>query len=534
MADKLRVMFVDDEHLVRILLRNCIDWEEIGYEVVGEAANAHDALEMLENLQPDVIFTDINMPFMDGLDFGRIVFEKFTNIKIVILTGYEEFEYAKRGIKIGISDFLLKPVNDDEIRKVALEIREKILTERDEQAEMSRIRKQLADSMPFLREKTLNELLTSSLDEEEMQNRARYFQIPLSPDYVQVAAIEASRAVSDEKTDEEERLLLRIQCREQVEKYFRDDDFVHVFFDNNQWVVVLCSDRSINLDDCMASIHAMLINKLKCHICIGIGNAYNQLQRTKSSYREAIQALQYKIVIGNNSIISYDEILITTDSRQSSSKESFEALAFYLKIGLNKKVREIMSGVFADLSALGQRMQLDTVRTQATTVLSIILNVAAESGVNLTEISPDNSQLFERIFKMDTLPEIQQYLSDVADKAMAVIQGLQTKKVHLVISQVMDYIGEHLADPELTLSGIAKIHFINMSYLSRVFKQETGYNFVEYLTKMRMEKAVKLLKETDMKSYQVAEAVGIVNPHYFSICFKKWTGVSVSDFKKQE
>jgi two-component system response regulator YesN len=526
-------MFVDDEHLVRNLLRNCIHWDEIGYEVVGEATNALEALEMFEALNPDVIFTDINMPYMDGLEFGRIVYEKYANIKIIILTGYEEFEYAKRGIKIGISDFLLKPINDDEIRKVAQEIRDKILVERNEKVEMHRIRKQLEDNMPFLREKTLNEFLLSSLDTEEIQNRARYFQIQLSADYVQVAAIEASLAVSGEETGEEERLLLRIQCRELVEKYFRDDEKVHVFFDNNQFVIVLNCDASINLDECITSIYSMLINKLKCYICIGMGNAYDQLQRTKTSYREAVQALQYKIVIGNNIIISYDDIRLAPQDAPSPNNEPLEELAFYLKIGMYKKVRELLASVFSELGLNGQRMRLDAIRALATSALSTILNVVAEIGVNLTEILPGNSQPFDRIFKMNTLPEMQQYLEEVAEKTMVVIQGLQTKKVNLVIRQVMDYIAEHLEDPELTLAGIAKIHFINMSYLSRIFKQETGHNFVEYLTAMRMEKAVKLLKETDMKSYQVAEAVGIVNPHYFGICFKKWTGMSVSDFKKQ-
>jgi two-component system, response regulator YesN len=533
MEDTLKIMFVDDEHLVRVLLKNCINWGEIGYQVVGEAANAHEALEMLETLNPDVIFTDINMPFMDGLEFGRIVFEKYTHIKIVILTGYEEFEYAKRGIKIGISDFLLKPVNDDEIRKTAMEIRAKILAERNEQDEVLRIRKQLEDNMPFLREKTLNELLTSSLDAEELQNKAKYFQIKLSADHVQVAAIEASLAGSETSSNEEERLLLRIQCRDLVDKYFRDDHLVHVFFDNNQFVIVLCSDRSINLDECMTSIHTMLINKLKCYVCIGLGNIYDHLQRTKTSYREAILALQYKIVIGNNCIINYDDIRLATKDTQTPDKEPLEELAFYLRIGIHKKVREILASLFSDLGSHGERTRLDGIRALATTVLSIVLNVVAESGVNLAELLQGNSQPFERIFEMDTLPEIRQYLAEIAEKTMAELQGLQTKKEKQVISQVKNYVVEHLADPELTLSGIARTHFINMSYLSRIFKQETGQNFVEYLTQLRMEKAVKLLKETDMKSYQVAEAVGIVNPHYFGICFKKWTGVSVSDFKKQ-
>lgn len=532
MDEMLKVMFVDDEHLVRSLLRNCIDWQEIGYEVVGEAPNAPEALEMVEALCPDVIFTDINMPYMDGLEFGRIVYEKYANIKIIILTGYEEFEYAKRGIKIGISDFLLKPINDDEIRKVAVEIRAKILLERKEKGEMRRIRKQLEDSMPYLREKALNEMVQSPLDSDSLRQRIDYFHIHLDPSFVQIAAIEASLEGDAAGEGEENRLLLRMQCRELVEKYFRDDEKIHIFFDNHPYIIVLCGDKEVNLDECMTAIHTMLVNKMRCYACIGIGNRYDPLH-IKASYREAIQALQYKIVIGNNSIISYEDIRLGSANEPAQGEEAFEEFAFFLKTGMRKKVNEFLTQAFANINSAKRPARLDALRALAASVLSVILNVVAETEVTLNDIIPDTTQPFDRIFRLDTLPEMRQYLEEIAEKVMSVIQGMQSKKVNRVIAQVQAYVLEHLSDPELTLSSIAKIHFINMSYLSRIFKQETGHNFVEYLTTIRMEKAVKLLKETDMKAYQVAEAVGIVNPHYFGICFKKWTGVSVSDFKKQ-
>ena len=122
----------------------------------------------------------------------------------------------------------------------------------------------------------------------------------------------------------------------------------------------------------------------------------------------------------------------------------------------------------------------------------------------------------------------------LSENAVNIITNIQNKKVNQAIEDIKNYMHENMSDPDMSLSHTAKKFFMNGSYLSRIFKQETGYTFVEYLTKIRMEKAIKLLKETDMKAYQVAESVGISNPHYFSICFKKWTGVSVNDFKKTE
>ena len=552
MDNLLKVMFVDDEHLVRSLLRNCLDWHAIGYEVVGEAANAPEALEMVEMLQPDVIFTDINMPYMDGLEFGRLVYERHASVKIIVLTGYEEFEYAKRGIKIGISDFLLKPVNDDEIRKVAVDIREKILKERDFTAEYARIRKQLEDNLPFLREKTLNELVQSTLEPEELLGRARYFRILLDERHVQVAVMEALPAQSGDMTGEgtgdgigggigigdgggdgeEARLLLRMQCRELTERFFRDDGRVHVFFDNNQYVVILSSDPDVGLDDCIASVHAMLVNKLQCCVCVGIGKAYDSIARARSSYREAVQALHYKLVVGNNAIIGYDDINPISRDASAPNGEPLEELGFYLKVGLRDKVLGLIGHAFSEAGTAGVP-RIDAFRALAASALSIIVNVAADTGANLPDVLPGNAHPFDRIFGMSTLPDIRRYVEETAERTLQVLAGMQSRKVSQVIGQVREYIRENLADPELSLARTAKVHFVNMSYLSRIFKQETGQNFVEHLTTLRMEKAVRLLRETDMKAYEVAEAVGIVNQHYFGICFKKWTGMSVSDFRRQ-
>ena len=234
----LKVFIVDDEHLVRNLLKNCIDWEKIGYKVIGEASNAHEALDLADRLRPDVIFTDIYMPFMDGLEFSKIVFERYPLTKIIVLTGYEEFEYAKKSIKIGIADFLLKPINDDEIRKVALDMKTRIRAERSHRDEYNRMKKQLEEYRPYLKEKLLNSIIQNVFSSEEMKQQLDYFHIRINSDHIQAAAIEVSFPDNSDKTGEEERLLLNIQCLELVSKYFRDDECVNVFFAINNMTQV--------------------------------------------------------------------------------------------------------------------------------------------------------------------------------------------------------------------------------------------------------------------------------------------------------
>lgn len=532
MADsKLKLLIVDDEHLVRSLLRNCINWDEIGYEIVGEASNAHEALDLVEQLRPDVIFTDIYMPFMDGLEFGKLVFEKYTNIKIIVLTGYEEFEYAKKSVKIGIADFLLKPINDDEIMKVALNMKAKIEAERNHKAEYDRMKKQLEDNLPYLREKLLNKILQGDVEIKDISQQLDYFHIHINPLHIQVAAIEASLPESASSFNEEDRLLLNMQCNEIAAKYFRDDDFVHVFLDNSQNIIIINSNEGLDLTECLEALRAILLNRLKCNICIGLGNCYTQCGRANTSYREAIQALNYKVIAGKNQVISYSDINFS-GSPAGIPHENPEDFGFYIKAGMKKNASEYIEKAFSDCGKTNAGINVDAIRVIASGIISALLNVITEIEINISDIFSGISQPFNQVFRIDNLPDMKSYILGLTATTIDTIQLLRSKKVNQAVEQVKEYLIQNLADSEISLANTAKKFYMNMSYLSRIFKQETGCTFVEYLTKIRMEKAIKLLQETDLKAYQIAEEVGIVNPHYFGICFKKWTGVSINDFKK--
>ncbi|MEN6316879.1 MAG: response regulator [Clostridiaceae bacterium] len=531
--DLLKVVIVDDEHLVRNLLKNCIDWKEIGYEIAGEASHAQEALELVEKVSPDVIFTDICMPYIDGIEFARIVTEKYPLLKIVILTGYEEFEYAKRSIKIGISDFLLKPVNDDEIRKVALNIRKKIESEKNHQAENDRLREHLEENMPYLMEKLLNELVQYNLENEDLRRRLDYFRMKINPGWIQVAIIEVFYPETGTEIGEEEKLLLRMQSVQMIRRYFKEDTQIHIFCDNSQRIVILNSDSEIELIDCLEELKALFINSLKCYVCMGVGNLYHALDKARLSYKEACNALDYKVITGKNQIIHYCDINFQMADQYQIQNEQIESLEFFLKAGMEAKAIELLDSIFNE-NNLGQRADIDTLRAIASNIVSVVLNVTTKIGIRISDVFINNTQPFDKVFKLDTLPDVKGYLKNLITSAINTIGRIQNKKVNQAVRQVVDYLQENLSNSELSLTNTARVFYMNASYLSRIFKQETGQTFIEYLTKERMEKAISLMKETDLKAYQIAEKVGIVDPHYFGICFKKFTGMSVNDFKRED
>lgn len=167
---KTKIIIVDDEYLIRNLIRNCIDWDELEVEIIGEASNAHECLMLIEKDRPDIILTDINMPLTNGLDMTQHIIEKYPGIKVIVITGYDKFEYAKRSVKLGISDFILKPIDDDELKEAILKLKDKIQKEKAEINEVKNIKEAIGD-------------LTEIMELEE-ENNDKYISINQIKKYI--------------------------------------------------------------------------------------------------------------------------------------------------------------------------------------------------------------------------------------------------------------------------------------------------------------------------------------------------------------
>lgn len=524
----LRVMIVDDERLVRDLLKACIDWTELGMSVIAESGSAAEGLELADKVKPDIIFTDICMPVMDGLEFSRRVLEKHPDIKIIILTGHDEFEYARDSIKLGLVDFLLKPIDDEEIRKTALSVKEKLLCERSRKEDYESLKKQLQQNMPYLREKFLNELVQGNVVLDTIKEKAAYFNITLPEDVFQAAVLEL---LTEEPglTDEEGRLILNMNCLAQLKNFFGNKP-VNIFLDNRERIVILINAGDIDVCECCESIKEMLVNNLNCSICIGIGNMYNDAGNLHMSYREACDALRCRFITGRNQVISFSDICPADDEHTQWDCSIMDNYCFYLKSGLKDKAVELVATVFSELRS--KSSSEETVRVLSCNFISNALNVLLELGINQQEVFKDGIHPFESIFKLDSLSETEAHIKEISVGVAQAAGKLHGKKIKKLIYDIREYINLSFTNPDLTLSEVARRFYINPSYLSRAFKEEIGMTFIDYLTKQRMEMSIRLLHKTDKKAYQIAAEVGINDPQYFSVCFKKYTGISVNDFKK--
>ncbi|AGF58622.1 two-component system response regulator YesN [Clostridium saccharoperbutylacetonicum] len=528
----IRILIVDDEENTRNLIRRCIDWDEIGIEIAGEASSGQEALDMLEKINIDIVITDIRMQFMDGLEFSKRTIKRFPYIKIIVLTAYEEFEYAQEGIKIGISDFLLKPIKRAKLKESVSSLKSKIETERMSRAEYIKLKERLSENFLYLKEKFLNDLIQRSYSSENIIDKILYFSVESITKYIQVALIGISHIDNEEFKSEEDSVLLDLACAEIVKKYFQDYEDVHVIIDNSRKIVILNSNPKIDIIFSCEKIKELLINRLNCYVSVGIGNAYKDLKNIKKSYREAFEALNYKVVYGKNQVICFNDISIDNHGLDVKNEETNE-LGFYIKAGIDEKSRAIIDKIFKDIDTT-KNYNIGQVRVLSINIVTMVFNSITELGLDYEQMLENKDFPYNSILKIDKITEMREYLIWFILNATKFIKGARAKKVNKVFVEIAEYIKKNISDPELSLSSIANKFYLNPSYLSRVFKQEIGYSFIEYLTKIRIEKAIELLKETDLRNYEVCEKIGVPDPNYFGKCFKKYTGISVSDFKKAQ
>lgn len=529
-SNTLKVMLVDDEYLIRERLIRSIEWEAHGMKVMAEASSGLEAIEKVQMNTPDIILVDICMPFMDGIEFSGIIAEKYPQIKIIILTGHSEFEYAKKSIKIGIEDFISKPINTNEINEVLEKVKYKIEQERLFLDQYEEAIENLKENLPYLKEKFFNELLVSDVSLKEVERKLSFFHLQMPQNYFQIALLEISDE-GDGEILEEKRLVFSIKGMNLVNNYIKNYDHIFCFIDNGGRIVLLSNNENICIEELCEVIKNMLLSCLNCNISVGVGNNYTDISHLQKSYSEALNALEYKVVEGKNQIICYDDICVSSNNSISFKCSDLDKLAFYLRAEMLDKAIDMVNTQL-NFQNLNVSMVKGGIRIVSSTIISIILSVITSMEISYDEVFGSESNPYDYIFKVDNLPDIRLYLNEKLKKVVSLIKKVKADEISKAMEMILKYISDNIYKNDLSLKALSHKFFINYSYLSRKFKQETGSTFSEYITQLRMSMAVRIIKETDKKVYQVAEMVGIPDPHYFNICFKKYTNMSISEFRK--
>jgi two-component system response regulator YesN len=534
----LKVMIIDDEFYFREALKVSIPWNELGFDICAEAKNGKDALEKALKLNPDIMLVDINMPIMDGLEFVRNVNEKGINSKIIILTGHSEFNYAKQAVQLGVNNYILKPVDDEELIKSLIETKKIIEKETSLIIEVSRLRQQVKDSLPLLRDKLLNELIQGSIirSKDETIKKMEYLNINMHSEYYQVVAIELEHEESQKWNDEEKQLWKFAVSNISGEVLMEQYDF-DICYDADDRICIIIGIKEIeDKNDISPLLHnrlELIRNAVQKHlgftISIGAGNVKNDLFDIHASYKEALIALKNKLTVGKNKVILYSTVSDSAIKRNLFTGEHRSLLLLNLRTADETEVQKLIRQIFTEMH--GENVHHDILFVVCIELVAVCLEYIVEAGLSLKDILPGNQlSIIEELQSKGSIEEMEGWIENIYRQTMELAKRNKSSKVSKLIDQVKNYIADNYHNDSLSIEEIASKLFVNYAHLCFIFKRDTGLTINEYLTELRIKKSKELFDSGNTLVLDVAAKVGYADANYFGKCFKKFYGLAPSKY----
>ncbi len=531
-----RILIIDDEPVVREGISETIDWHAHGFELVGACRDGREGLQAVEELRPDVVLTDICMPFVDGLELAATIGDQHPAIKILLLTGHDEFEYAQAAIKLKVRDFLLKPITADEIRRVLDTLRAEMDAERDRRKMLEKLAEQLKASLPVYRERFLNRLVGNTISEAERERSFGLLDLDL-PGPVCIALIvdpdpDASQEADDGVSDDR---LFGLAVHDLVGRVVEDISGAVSFSTPQEQAVVLLSvpdtDSAVPAALAVAeeiSDHA--IRELGKSVSIGVGEGRADATAVMRTFQDARAALDYRFVLGPGHIITIQQARGgVPDSDFSEESDKRERFLRMVKTGTADEASAAIQTVVGSLRT--EKEDIEGCVVFMYRLLADTINALEEIGVSYGDVPTLGKNPFEHLTTMKTLDEMERWFSRFVSEALVVLDSRRLQHSQRKALSAKEYIDVHFSDPDLSLQRVCTAMAVSKSYLSPVFKTSTGMTFVEYVTHRRMEEAKKLLRSEFLKVYEIAEKVGFRDAHYFSLTFKKQTGLTPREFQ---
>lgn len=529
-----KILIVDDEELVRNAIISKLNWKEIGFDVVEQAEDGEQAYELALKLKPDVILTDIRMPFMDGLELAEKLVVELPNSKIVILSGHDEFEYAQEAIKLGVLDYILKPIHSVKLTELLSNIVTTIKNEEIEEQKLVKLKSQLHQSLPLLKEKFFTALINNTFSSKEISKNLEFFDISFSGDSYIICASEID-GISQlaMENDAEYMALTNFSILNIESEVVRNMGFAFNDTTNRQ-IMILSWKSSDDADieilyNLMDVIRVNIEKYLNITITIGIGRPVSRLEDIHLSYKDALSALDCKITMGKNKIYNIKDFGYR-DTDMYFPVERIHNLISAAKLESIETATAQINEFFDDICKR-KNISIDNIRIL---IIELIFSMQKIPTVISGEHNKKNDldfKIYENIGKCETVHDFKSLVIDFTTKVCNDISASRNSRNHAIIAKAKNYIDINYHLEELSLNNVAGIVSVSPGYLSILFRKETDETFIEYLTRMRLEKARELLKTTPLKAYEVAYKVGYSDPHYFSLIFKKYTGITPSDYK---
>jgi two-component system response regulator YesN len=528
-------MLVDDEEEVRQAIIKKLDWEAMGFRLVASADNGEEALEMAEKYHPDVVMTDIHMPFMDGLTLCRKLKENFKNIKLVIFSGYDEFEYAKEAIKLEVEEYILKPINAQELQQVFERLKSALDEEINEKRNIDKLKQYYLESLPKMRDQFFIGLLEGGFSEDKIAEYQAYYDIIFDAPYYNVAVLRVDTNIKEEAESNGgviDSKLRVVSAKQIVEENMSGVlPFYSCIYLDTIIVIAMMSDTK----DESIFVHTMdqickIIKKIVGYdASAGIGSVSSSPLTLGHSYEGAKSALEYRILLEPNQAICIQDIEPDDKDEFAIKEWVIESIIKEIKVGTQEGLKELIEQLEEQLK--NSKMSIHQLQLAVSEFIIEIVKLARVYKLDMDEILGAEYSIFSTVNKFHSLDTLKEWLYDICMQLRGQIRRERVDSTKLLTDKAIQYIQENFHDSELSVDKLCNYLNVSPAYFSTIFKKETGMSFVSYLTNIRMEQALHLLNTTEEKAYVISCKVGYLEPNYFSYVFKKQYGISPSKYR---
>lgn len=537
--NEIKVFLVEDEMVIRRGIKNSIDWEKEGYIFCGEASDGELAYPMIIKEKPDILITDIRMPFMDGLELCKLVKKELPNIKILILSGYDEFDYAKEAIRLGVTEYLLKPISSGKLLEALNGVSESIRREKEDKDLVRKYMEEMRENTEHEKQKFFEQMIAGNLSMADALETGKKYEMSLSAGMYNLLLFRFTLGEENRKSRE-----LLGEAEYAIEKLTERLEYVFEFQRGVEgWAFLLMADNEEQMSERVKELSKDLEEIMKNYSTIayfgGIGQPVARLRELEESFREAERALAARFTMELNRIISVDDIRMvqnvdTLDDIEITSFGEIEKTRTMLEKFLNNGVEdEIDEFVDVYINELPEENLKSVLMCQYIIMDAYIVMMSFCEKIEGIEgeMQAQSEELKNSMKTIQTVEEIKNYIRMLLKKIIGVRDTISGRRYSDIIEIAKDQIRKTYMSDEISLNTIAAEVGMSPSYFSSIFSKEMGKTFVEYLTEIRMDRAKELLMCSSMKTSEIGYEVGYKDPHYFSYIFKKTQNCTPKEFR---
>ncbi|NCC65409.1 MAG: response regulator, partial [Spirochaetia bacterium] len=503
------ILLVDDESAVREGIRLKTPWGKYNFTVVGEAGNGIEALELVEELKPDVVLTDIRMPYLDGMELIQQIRVRYPATTLVILSGYDEFTYAQQAMHYDVIEYVLKPVSVEDLCRLLERLGKRLDEEIQRTQDQNRLRKSYQLALPLIREKFVFSLLTISHpgSNTSLILKAKEYGFNLEKDEFMVAVFETDHDQSNP--------LSAMAMFEVAEEVFKKEEETLVFQFENQVVIIFSaqSHHASHYDSVFrkqtyrkAEQLQAYLQKFNFSVVLGMGNLVHAPSAITHSYHQALKALNYSSCYPDQKLLFINDLeQLPLEEHIQTISESIANVVFSVKMGSEEQVKETVGTLFSEQLA---SLSIDQMQALILRLSSSLEDLAHSYGRTIFSLEQeDGRNLFAEFSSLTTLGKMKRFFLRLCLQLRKTIAGQRETSHIQFIRQAKTLIAKHFTESGFGLEQICEMIGVSPSYFSSTFKKEVGVSFVQYLTALRMDRAKELLTITEGKTYEIAQAV---------------------------